>query len=239
MALSSDGKVYGWGYNTYNEIEQNLKPGIIVNEKGEIEIVDATILDPKELIKLNETIKSIHCTTNKSFALTFNGKIFCYPNEKYMEWGIPGEVIIELFTDGNQVYCQTNVSLYERRDEKWIEIDYNNLFEYYVIRNQKTYKTIHIKNGETFLFDFILNEKSNEVNKSLKSIDFNESKLTISSSVFRDIPKTLKSDVKCFYKLEEFEFLVMNNNKVYVIGNCSLKFGKLGLGDLFACHVLT
>ena len=63
-----------------------------------------------------------------------------------------------------------------------------------------TYKTILLSNNEIFSIDFYLSEKSNELKKRLEKIDFNESKLTINSTVFRDLPKTLKSEVKCFYK---------------------------------------
>jgi hypothetical protein len=38
-----------------------------------------------------------------------------------------------------------------------------------------------------FSFDYCLSEESNELKKRLEKIDFNESKLTISSDVLRDL----------------------------------------------------
>ena len=88
-----------------------------------------------------------------------------------------------------------------------------------------------------FSIEFFLSEESNEVKKSLKTIDFNESKLTISSDIFKDLSKTLKSDVKCFYKSKEFEFLVINDFKVFVFGHDA--DGRLGLGNVNYCLNLT
>ena len=223
LALISDGKVYGWGDNGFKFSESKS-------------FKEKISLTPIVLIQLRQSIKSIHSSVRESFALTFSGKVFCYKREKYMDWEIPGQLIIDLFHK-NEVYCQTNESIYERKFGKWKKIDYKNLFEYFVIRYQITYKTIHFINNEMFSIDFYLSQESNEMKKRLEIIDFNESKLTISSSVFRDIPKTLKSDVKCFYKSEDFEFHVTNDNKVYVLGTD--KFGKIGLGDARGCNVMT
>ena len=135
-----------------------------------------------------------------------------------MDWKIPGQVITIMGYDF-ETYCQTSDSVYVRNNETWIENGYNNLFEYFVNRYQITYKTIHLLNNEMFSIDIYLSEESNQLKKRLEIIDFNESKLTISSNIVRDLPKTLKSDVKCFYKYFDFESLVMNDNKVYDIIN--------------------
>ena len=133
-----------------------------------------------------------------------------------MDWVITGEEIIELSISNFEEFCRTNQHIYKRIHMNWVKIDYKNLFEYFVVRYQITYNTIHFINNEILSIDFYLNEESNEMKKRLEIIDFNESKLTISSEVIRDLPKTLKSCVKCFYKSNEFELLVMNDNKVYV-----------------------
>ena len=213
LALGSDRKVYKWGLEMF--------------EKS----IDLKNFQPIVLTQLTETIKSINCAGSQSFALTFSGKIFCYNNEKYMDWEIPGEQIIDLFYETG-IYCQTNESLYVRRDENWIKIDYKNPFEYYFIRYKMTYKTIYLKNNEFFSIDYYLSEESNEVKKSLELIYFNkfDSKLTISSTIVRDLPKTLKSDVKCFYKSKDFEFLVKNDSSVTVYVRGFDMVGKLGLG---------
>ena len=137
--------------------------------------------------KLSEAIKSIHCTNDKSFALTFSGKVFCYTENKYLNCDIQGEKIIELFVDndcGSSMFCQTFDFCYERYiHEKWTKIS-KNLFEYIFFGYRFTYKTIHLKNTEIYSIDFCLNEKSNEVKKNLKIIDFIESK---SSVIIKDL----------------------------------------------------
>ena len=95
-----------------------------------------------------------------------SGRIFCLTKDKYTDWEIPGEEIIEVFfarqyslTESNwkeSVCLQTNYYLYERRDEKWIKINYKNLFEYSIIRYQMIYKTIYVKNSEMFSIEFYL-----------------------------------------------------------------------------------
>ena len=71
-----------------------------------------------------------------------------------------------------------------------------------------TYKTIHFNSCEKFSIDNCFNLKSNEVKERLEIINFNESKLTISS--VRDLSKTIKSDVKCLYKSH-----ITPNNRLY------------------------
>ena len=225
MALTSDGVVYGWGHNEEKQIDANSN--------------ESVFLKPIPFRKLIEKIKSIHCTPLDSYGMTFSGRIFCYNKHQYINFEIPGEVIIDLFYDSRgYLWCfQTNQSIYERKDEEWVKIDYKNPFEYFFFRYKTTYKSIHLKNNEMFSIDFCLSEDSKEVNKFMKQINFNETKLTISSTVFRDLPKTLKTGVKCFYKSFEFEFLVMNDNKVYVTGIDWR--GKLAQGKIDKCPVLT
>ena len=229
LALSYDRVVYGWGSNKRYKIDCNSE--------------EKVILEPIVLCQLSETIKSIVCSDYNSFGLTFSGRIYCFNEEKYMDWETPGEEIIDFFAINryplkSDIYCQTNGSLYCRKNEDWIQIDNKNPFEYFFQLNQTTYKTIHLKNSEIFSIDFNSRHKeSNELKKTFESIDFNESKLTISSTIFRDIPKTLKSEVKCFFKSSQFEFLVMSDNKVFVIGMDM--FGQLGLGNIHHAHVLT
>ena len=62
-----------------------------------------------------------------------------------------------------------------------------------------SYKTIHLKSCEKFSIDYSFGEKTNEVTKRLEINDFNESKLTISSSIFEDLPKTIKTEIKGLY----------------------------------------
>ena len=201
LALSSDSEVYGWGRNDIVKIVPRTNKEII--------------LTPVLLMKLNVSIKSIHCADYESYAVTFSGKVFCYQDEDYIDWEVPGERIFDLFILNHKEYiCQTNESLYEKRDENWIKIDYKNPFEYYFIRYQITFKTIHLKNGEMFSinfgfgFNFTISEKLCQMKKNFETIDFNESKATISSSAFRDVSKTLKSCVKCFYKSKFLRFLL-------------------------------
>ena len=220
-ALSSDGDVYGWGCLGYKEF------GAITSK---------TILTPIKMIKLDEMVKSIQCSYREIFALTLSGRVFSYTKDKYLNWEIPGEVIMDLFHENGDNFCQTNESLYERRDENWIKIDYKNPFEYYFLRHLFTYKTIHLGKSEKFFIDFCFDEQSNEMKKRLEIIDFNESKLTISSDVFKDLPKTLKSEVKCFYKSDYFEFIIMNDNKVFGQSLIGYDYeGNLGLGDIKEC----
>ena len=138
--------------------------------------------------QLDEKIKTIQCSYRELFVLTFSGRVFSYTKDKYLDWDIPGEVIIDLFHDNGENFCQTNNnSLYVRRDEKWIKIDYKNPFEYYFLRYLLTYKTIHLEKSENYSIDFNFDEESNEMKKRLELIDFNESKLTISTSLFKDL----------------------------------------------------
>ena len=223
LGLSPDGKVYGWGDNSEKQIDQNL--------------MQTVVLIPRLLRKLSEKIKTIQCTQYSSLALTYSGRVFCYSEDKYKNWEIPGKVITDLFGKNDYMFCQTNDCFYEIRDEKLIKTDYKNPFEYYFNRFQAIHKSIHLKNSEMFSIDFCLSEDSKEMKKILKTIDLNESKLMISFTVFSDLSKTIKSQIKCFYKSKSFEFIVMNDNKVFVIG---IDFdGKLGLGHIDQCHVFT
>ena len=113
LALSLDNYIYGWGSNECK----------LISHDSDL----APISEPIVIRKLSETIKSIDGTYNHSFALTFStGRVItwgCYIDEEYMDWVIPGEKIIELFTFDDEVYCKTNESLYEIRDDEWIKID--------------------------------------------------------------------------------------------------------------------
>ena len=197
LALTSDGTVYGWGDNKKRQFSLKSE--------------EDYILTPIVLIQIRETIKSIHCSEWESFALTLSGKVFCYTKEEYMDLEIPGEVIIDFYVDNRSyLFCQTNESLYERSGEKWLKFSYKNMFEYFCIRYQMTYKTIHFNSCEKFSIDNCFNLKSNEVKERLEIIDLNESKLTISSNVVRDLSITIKSDVKCLYKSH-----ITPNNRLY------------------------
>ena len=65
--------------------------------------------------------------------------------------------------------------------------------------------------------------------KTFKAIDFNEEKLKYinNSNILIDIPKTMNTEVKCFYKSKHVELIVMNDQRVYV--TISNESGKLGV----------
>ena len=151
LALSSDDNVYGWGKTRFTTFDIN----------SDYNSDTKMFITPIVLTQLNESIKSIHCYNNDSYSLTFNGKLFCYTTEKYMDWEIPGQIIDII---NYEVFCQTNESVFVRNlllenSGTWIKIDQKNLFQYFINRFQITYKTIDLINNEMFSIDFYLSKE--------------------------------------------------------------------------------
>ena len=174
-------EIYSWVWNYYGQ----LGKGFIDNAYNKPE---------KHEFFSDKNIIQISLFFQRYLALSTCGQVYGWGDngsetydweskEKINSWigKYPEKLLSTCFLIVNSIVKQkTNKSLYERRDENWIKIDYKNPFEYNFIRYQKTYKTIHLKNNEKYSIDYCLSEESNELKKRLEIIYFNESKLTIS-----------------------------------------------------------
>ena len=105
-----------------------------------------------------------------------------------------------------------------------------------MIQKQITFQNVYIENGKIFIKDFICDDKG-QFKCVIKQIDFVEPKSLKNFSLFNDLPKTLKFELKSFYKSKEFTFFIMNDYAVYVLGKGPR--GKLGLSVISKAHELT
>ena len=105
LLLSSNGIVYGWGDNKWGQIGCGKELG----EKVSV------ITQLKSLPK----IKSIHCSFNKSFALTDNGMVYSWGYNKWCDLGhklklneclFEPKLIINL--QNIKLFCSSNVNTY-------------------------------------------------------------------------------------------------------------------------------
>ena len=75
--------VYGWGHNKYGQTG-------CVNEEIEIdqdENTDKSILTPTQLKGFDSNIKSIYCSSNQSFALTTDGRVYSWGYNNWCQLG--------------------------------------------------------------------------------------------------------------------------------------------------------
>ena len=193
LALSSEGIVYGWGRNKsipYSdsdeefEFEFSSNFGIDLRRTISVKAHSAAkkdnVLRPIVLRIFSETIKSIYCSEWNSYVQTSKGEIICLTNIIDSHLKNIDEIIFDFFDDWqNDKWYQTNKFVYERRNSFPFKTNYKNRFEFFLLTNQTTCKTIHLENNQIFSIDLCLTEGLNQITKSIKAMDFNELKQKI------------------------------------------------------------
>ena len=222
LALSSEGQVYGWGDNCLRQL---------------INIKAIAILNPILMPIIDERIKSIHCTDDNFHYLTYHGKLFCNKSGKYEDI-LGGEKLLNVaYTkNANLTLAEINKGLYVKsiNGGQFIKSEYSNIIEFFILFYQITNTTIQMKKRQMLGSTCKLN-KFTKVEKYWEIIECDSSKTK--QIVVKDLTEAQTLNLKCFYKSSLFQFFIMNDDHVFVIG--SAEYGKLGLGEIYVTHTLT
>ena len=204
LALTADGKVYGWGSNKFGQIGCGKEKGKKISTPLHLDIFPQF------------SVKSIHCSINQSYALTTDGLVYSWGWNHGCSLGYefdenkcvfepkqilnipkitivcPARSNIYFLTNENEIYfCghfkdkNNNVSIqklpellytklkveklhvaydsyklvpsavsgtriFELFGKKGKETNYNSFFEFYSMKHQMSYKTIHINSDQNF-----------------------------------------------------------------------------------------
>jgi len=85
VALTSDNKIYTWGYDTNNMLGLGYQVTVIsagVPVSGQLSAFNEAVIDK------NQTYKEVYAGYNKKFLLTTDGKVYAWGNNQYNQLGL-------------------------------------------------------------------------------------------------------------------------------------------------------
>ena len=210
LVLTSDGMVYGWGWNGVGQIgcEKELGEKISVITQ----------------LKTLKNIKAIHCLFKASFALTDNGMVYswglnrCYDlghELKQNEWFFEPQLIINLLNitsicssyfntyflsnEGNIYYCgvyydENNYQCFQKSPQ--IILKQRNIISLYAVKCYQKGYPIGCALSEECVYSLRYNEIHKTNYRNIEEFFTNEYRLTFNTYYVRLLSETQKINIK-------------------------------------------
>ena len=240
LALGSDGFVYGWGCNIYGEIGCGKRYVFMISKAVRLE-------------KFKEfSVKSIHCSFNNSFALTYDGLVYSWGRSDFYCLGLELNIKENVFepqlinisnvisiafnpentyflkTDGSVFFCglyqcQNNIKSIQNAPKLMTEGNFSSLHYIPILHSPKITATA-VSHRNLYRLNRNLAEKYE--NKTIHQLYFEKFKLTA---------KTLTINSKKYHRNEDSLIYQTNDIKQSmgpkVFKNRFTELQELGSGD--------